>query len=234
MCSRRLYWLVWLPLLVSNVAPLSGQSLERQLLQSGSPRLAELAMREGDARRGAVIFHQPDLACTRCHGRPGEVAAAENLGPNLAILGDEVTPTFIVESILEPSKAIRPAYQTTILHLQDGRVLAGFVASESADAVSLRSAADGRVVVVPHSEIGQRTTPSDSLMPPGQVNQLASRQQFLDLVRYVVEIAQGGPDRAQQLQGQLSEAQLALRAATEELSLAQMKVSKLDRPGFAT
>ena len=38
------------------------------------------------------------------------------------------------------------------------------------------------------------------MMPVGQVNQLASRQQFLDLVRYLMEIRDGGPDRAAQLQ----------------------------------
>ena len=33
-------------------------------------------------------------------------------------------------------------------------------------------------------------------MPAGLVNALASRQQFLDLVRYLMEIAEHGPARA--------------------------------------
>ena len=36
-------------------------------------------------------------------------------------------------------------------------------------------------------------------MPAGLVNGLASRQQFLDLIRYLREIADGGPERAKAL-----------------------------------
>ena len=35
-----------------------------------------------------------------------------------------------------------------------------------------------------------------SLMPAGLVNQLASRQQFLDLIRYLMDIRDGGATRA--------------------------------------
>ena len=37
-------------------------------------------------------------------------------------------------------------------------------------------------------------------MPAGQVNQLNSRQQFLDLIRYLIEIRDRGPARALELQ----------------------------------
>ena len=36
-------------------------------------------------------------------------------------------------------------------------------------------------------------------MPAGLVNALASRQQFLDLLRYLMEIAEYGPSRARAL-----------------------------------
>ena len=38
---------------------------------------------------------------------------------------------------------------------------------------------------------------------------LSSRQQFLDLVRYLIEIAEGGPERAKQLQPMASQFALA-------------------------
>ena len=37
-------------------------------------------------------------------------------------------------------------------------------------------------------------------MPAGQMNQLASRQQFFDLIRYLIEIRDGGAVRAKALQ----------------------------------
>ena len=39
-----------------------------------------------------------------------------------------------------------------------------------------------------------------SIMPAGQFNQLNSRQQFLDLIRYLIEIRDGGAVRARELQ----------------------------------
>ena len=36
-------------------------------------------------------------------------------------------------------------------------------------------------------------------MPDGLVNLLSDRQQFLDLAKYLIEIAEGGPTRAKEL-----------------------------------
>ena len=48
-------------------------------------------------------------------------------------------------------------------------------------------------------EIDERQSGRLSLMPSGLVNQFAGREQFLDLLRYVFEIAEYGPQRAAQL-----------------------------------
>ncbi|MCO6458638.1 MAG: c-type cytochrome, partial [Pirellulaceae bacterium] len=48
--------------------------------------------------------------------------------------------------------------------------------------------------------IEQRSAASLSIMPDGQLNALASRQQFLDLLRYLMEIRDGGPQRAAELE----------------------------------
>src|SRR5207244_2962424 len=46
------------------------------------------------------------------------------------------------------------------------------------------------------SDIEERRRDGRSVMPTGLVNLLADRQQFLDLVRYLREIADGGPAHA--------------------------------------
>ena len=42
-----------------------------------------------------------------------------------------------------------------------------------------------------------------SLMPAGQMNQLASQQQFYDLIRYRIEIRDGGVARGEEHAGEL-------------------------------
>ena len=61
------------------------------------------------------------------------------------------------------------------------------------------AAPEGEPITVARSAILERRDNGPSLMPSGLVNQLGSRQDFLDLVCYLIEIAQGGPGRALEL-----------------------------------
>ncbi len=54
-------------------------------------------------------------------------------------------------------------------------------------------------ITIARADIDERRDKGPSLMPEGLVNQLGSRQQFLDLVRYLIEIADRGPARALEL-----------------------------------
>ena len=75
--------------------------------------------------------------------------------------------------------------------------MTGRLVEDRPDAVVLRDPApDGKLVTVAKRDIDERNDRGPSLMPAGLVNGLASRQQFLDLVRYLIEIADGGPARA--------------------------------------
>jgi mono/diheme cytochrome c family protein len=79
-------------------------------------------------------------------------------------------------------------------------VLTGLLAEERADAVVLRDAAqDGRTITIPTKDIESRKDQGQSLMPEGLVDQLADRQEFLDLVRYLIDIAENGAERARRL-----------------------------------
>src|SRR5204862_6250915 len=49
-----------------------------------------------------------------------------------------------------------------------------------------------QTIPIARSEIGPQSASSTSAMPTGLVNQLSSRQQFLDLVRYLIELRDGG------------------------------------------
>lgn len=187
-----------LALFIGIPSPYFAQTLEAQLAAEGSAALAQAASEEGDPQRGAVVFYQPFLACTKCHA----VGDKENsLGPDLAKIGAEIKTEHLVESILIPSKTIRKGFETVNIETNDGRSITGLVVEETADKLVLRDVSkEGTLVTLAKGEIEQRVANQQSIMPAAQVNQLTGRQQFLDLVRYLQEIAAGGPARAKELQ----------------------------------
>ncbi len=173
-------------------------SLQEQLVAEGAESIVRAAMERGDARRGAIDFHRPNMACGRCHVVGDE---EDPLGPDLTELPEDATRAQLVESVLEPSKTIRSGYEPVTVVLRDGRTLTGFIAQEGPDAVVLRdTASDGAKVRIASGDVAAREKGTMSIMPAGQVSQLASRQHFLDLVRYVIEIREGGARRARELQ----------------------------------
>ncbi len=182
---------------VSSATP---APLDQQLQPRGPGRAGADARKLGDARRGALVFYQPALTCTKCHVNREGRCAAPPLGPDLAAVGKISSDAELVESILDPSKVIRKGYEPVTIATDDGRTITGLLAEERPDAVVLRDPArDGRPVAIARTRIEQRRDGGPSLMPAGLVNALASRQQFLDLLRYLMEIAEYGPARARAL-----------------------------------
>jgi putative heme-binding domain-containing protein len=168
-------------------------------VREGPAALAKAAREKGDPVRGAVLFYQPQLGCTKCHvcgGRGGE----SPLGPDLARPEPGTTTAAVVESVLDPSKVIRKGYEAVTVERTDGTTVTGLLAEDRADALVLRDpAAAGKAVVISKDEIERRSTSTASLMPTGLANQLADRQQFLDLAAFLIESAEYGPARARSL-----------------------------------
>ena len=146
---------------ISLAFVLTGQTHESSIgtlettLRSQSPAvLAAEARRLGDARRGAVVFYQPALTCTKCHVSD---TGAPALGPDLTALGKDVADVYLVESILEPSKVIKKGYETVTISTDDGRTLTGLLGEDRADAVVLRDPGqDGKLVTIPKNQIEER------------------------------------------------------------------------------
>lgn len=178
---------------------LSGPTLEEQLLSEDAAGLANAARSHGDPARGAIIFYQPHLTCTKCHTF-GEDASP--LGPDLTKTPEKkLTDSELVDSILLPSKSIREGYEPVVIITDAGLPVTGLLAEENDERVILRDPAEAeKLITILKDEIDERAESTESVMPPALVNQLANRQQFLDLVRYVIEITDGGPQRAFQLE----------------------------------
>lgn len=187
-------------LLLGLTPPAVAQTLEQQLSQNTAGELAASARQHGDARRGAILFHQVHVGCVKCHAVDG---SGNSLGPDLTNLKKQqnATDEHIVRSILLPSADIRKGYESVSLLTAKGRTVTGLLVSKSDDGVTVRDpAGKGDRTFIPTDDVEEMLPSSNSIMPAGIVNQLGGRQQFLDLVRYVLEIRDGGLDVARTLQ----------------------------------
>jgi len=171
------------------------QDLDPALRSEPAAALAAEARRLGDPARGAIVFHQPFMACVRCHAA-GD-GKASPLGPDLAAIDKSASDASIVESVLLPSKEIKKGYESATVSTVGGKLVSGIVASRDDTKVVIRDPAKGgEAIVIPKADIAELAPSAQSIMPAGLVNQLSSRQQFLDLARYLMELRDGGAPRA--------------------------------------
>lgn len=176
------------------------QTLEQQLLNEAPTALSAAARESGDARRGAILFHQVHIGCVKCHAVDG---SSNSLGPDLTKLAQQKNANvdYIVTSLLKPSEEIRKGYESITVATTEGKVRTGLLVSQTAAEVILRDPArDGERVTIEAADIDEVVTSKLSIMPPGIVNQLSDRKQFLDLLRYVLDVQDGGVDMARKLQ----------------------------------
>ncbi len=145
-------------------------------------RLAQAALnQQGNVERGRKLFLDAEkLQCLKCHRLGGQ---GERIGPELTGLGGRFSRMHVIESILEPSRAIGPGFQTVSLLLDDGRVLTGLVL---ADQDGLLTLADnqGQKHTLAKSAIERRETNPLSTMPDGLEKRLTAAE-FVDLVTFL-------------------------------------------------
>ena len=171
--------------------------LEQELKRESIHLLADAVRKDGNLERGAILFYQPQFSCISCHTVSEE---GTPLGPILTSYPDTVTETFLIESLLYPSRKIREGYETITVVTGQGKVIRGILHREEPGEFILRDATQAhRLMVIDKQEVEEYFLESSSLMPQGLVNQFTARQQFLDLVKYLMEIAKGGIERAEAL-----------------------------------
>jgi putative heme-binding domain-containing protein len=124
---------IWLALSAGGV---NGQTLTEKLIADDPARLADEARSHGNIIRGAILFHQGNINCAKCH-RPS--AERDRIGPDLSRMEPETTDAQLIESILQPSKTIKKGFETTILLGVDGQIHQGIILHEDAEKVVFRN-----------------------------------------------------------------------------------------------
>ena len=170
-------------------------ALAQQLAESDFAQLAKESRSKGNAKHGALIFFDQALSCAKCH----EPTSGERLGPDLATKRDGVNDAFIVESVLAPSKQIRKEFSQSVVITEDGLVVTGFVLSDTDEELVLRDPASGKIIKLSQDDVAAVKLSDTSAMPAGLVNQLSNRQQFLDLIRFLIEVNDLGTEHMTKL-----------------------------------
>ena len=132
-----------------------------------------------DASRGRALFTQ---TCAICHTIFGYGA---KIGPELPGSFEDVD--YLLLNIVDPDAIIGKDYQQVLVHTKDGQTVSGIIASDDANAVSLKSLAG--VVTVQRADITSMEVSPHSLMPEGLITGL-DPQTVRDLFLYLRQRAQ--------------------------------------------
>ncbi|MDB5296158.1 MAG: hypothetical protein JWO31_2141, partial [Phycisphaerales bacterium] len=142
---------------------------------------------KGDAARGEAVYRSKAASCTQCHMIGG---VGGPLAPDLRAIGATSPVDYLVDSILAPNKAVKDGYAATSVSTKDGDLIQGIKVREDAKELVLRDNARDEIPI-PLADIKKRTE-GGSLMPAGLQDGL-TRQEFLDLVRFLSELGKPGP-----------------------------------------
>jgi putative heme-binding domain-containing protein len=141
----------------------------------------EILALTGDAGRGERIFFQSSAAqCKNCHRVQG---VGGTLGPDLSQIGKKYEIRTLLETILDPSKAIAPEYIPHLLETEGGQIFAGFLLEKTDEQVVLRDAKD-LLVRVPSDEVAALEPQKKSLMPDLVLRDVTA-QDAADMLAYL-------------------------------------------------
>jgi putative heme-binding domain-containing protein len=135
---------------------------------------------ETDAERGRSVFMK---TCANCH-KVGDAGHA--VGPELASVANK-SPRDLMIAVLDPSREAQPIYTSYTALLDDGRIVTGIIAAETASTVTFRRA-EGKEDVVLRDQIDQLQSSGQSLMPVG-IEKDITAEQLADVVTYIKSLS---------------------------------------------
>ena len=131
--------------------------------------------------RGKELFTA--ASCTACH-RVRKVGGV--IGPDLTEASKRLAPAEMLAEIIEPSKTINEQFQTSVLILNDGRIVSGIIKKQDAKTIHLLTnlRAKGQQIEIHRERVVAIRGSNTSTMPAGLLNTL-TREEILDLLAYI-------------------------------------------------
>jgi len=146
-------------------------------------RLSDEVLARANLANGRSVFERTCAACHTLYGTGG------NLGPDLTG-SNRANLDYILTEIVNPSEVMQEGYHLVTITTRDGRTLAGNLAAEDDQQVTLRMV--GQDTTVAKSEIQSREKSAVSLMPEGLLKTL-SNDEVRDLIAYLRTTKQVSP-----------------------------------------
>ena len=134
------------------------------------------AMAKANAARGRAVYNKTCAACHKLYDQGGNVGP-ELTGSNRANLD------YILLNSVDPSYDVPDAYKTVSVLTVDGRSVNGVLAEEDSTRIVLKTPEQPRLVIA-KDDIELRKTSDKSMMPEGQLDQMA-KQDVIDLIKYL-------------------------------------------------
>ena len=144
------------------------------------------AAAKGDPARGESLFRRKDLSCQKCHTIGG---VGGQVGPDLVSIGASAPVDYIVDSLYFPNKAVKEGFNSVVAITKDGKVYTGIKVRQTQTEMVLRDA-NAEDISVPLANIAKQKN-AGSIMPAGLMDPL-TRQEVLDLVRFITELGKPG------------------------------------------
>jgi putative heme-binding domain-containing protein len=139
---------------------------------------------KGDPEAGRkVFFTTAGVQCAVCH-KVGNSGGA--VGPDLSQIGKKLDRAKILESILDPSKEIDPAFVSYAVRIHDGRVVVGLIVSRNEKEIVVRDA-QAKEHRFAATEVDAVTPQRQSLMPEQLLRDLTA-QQAADLIEFLASL----------------------------------------------
>ncbi len=109
------------------------------------------------------------------------------MGPDLTGVGRRFSPRDLLESILNPSRAISDLYGNTIMHMRDGKSVIGRIVylGENTVQINLNMFNPGETVRLNRKDIASMERSPHSPMPGGLLDRL-HQEEILDLMAYIL------------------------------------------------
>ncbi len=139
----------------------------------------EAILNGGDPAKGALVFKSEGAKCATCHKVRGE---GGDVGPDLSDLARR-DRAWVYRQLNEPSAVIHPDYVPYTVLTKDGRVLAGIVRAEGAEAIKVTNT-EAKSTVIPKSDIEELKPSATSIMPVGLLGALGE-ERVRDLVAFL-------------------------------------------------
>lgn len=152
----------------------------RQLISEWTKALTPKVLKSAHLGNGRRVYSKTCQNCHKLFGSGGDIGP-DITGSNRANLD------YVLSNILDPSAVMGRDYRMTVVALDSGRIVSGLLKQETDSALTIQTINDK--VVIPKSEIEERSLSDVSMMPEGQLKALPF-EDARDLIAYLASPAQ--------------------------------------------